>query len=44
MQRLSLENKAKLACLIAGVAWGLFWIPLRGLERAGIHELWITVV
>jgi drug/metabolite transporter (DMT)-like permease len=40
----SLEVKAKLACLYAGAVWGLFWIPLRALEEAGIQALWITVV
>ncbi|MDC0912637.1 DMT family transporter [Paracoccaceae bacterium] len=40
----SLEVKAKFACLYAGAVWGLFWIPLRALEEAGIHGLWITVV
>ena len=40
----SVELKAKLACLYAGAVWGLFWIPLRALEDAGINGLWITVV
>ena len=40
----SREVKAKLACLYAGAVWGLFWIPLRALEEADIHGLWITVV
>ena len=40
----SIEFKAKLACLYAGAVWGLFWIPLRALEEAGINGLWITVV
>ena len=40
----SLEFKAKLACLYAGAVWGLFWIPLRALEEAGINGLWSTVV
>ena len=40
----SIELKAKLACLYAGAVWGLFWIPLRALEEAGIDALWITVV
>lgn len=40
----SIESKAKLACLYAGAVWGLFWIPLRALEEAGLHGLWITVV
>ena len=41
---MSLEAKAKLACLYAGVIWGLFWIPLRALAEAGLHELWITTI
>ena len=41
---LSLERKAKYACLYAGAVWGLFWIPLRELEDAGLHGLWITVI
>ena len=40
----NVELKAKLACLYAGAVWGLFWIPLRALEDAGLHGLWITVV
>ena len=40
----SVEFKAKLACLYAGAVWGLFWIPLRALEEAGINGLWIPVV
>ena len=42
--KLTLENRAKLACLYAGLVWGLFWIPIRMLEDARIHGLWITVV
>lgn len=42
--KISTENKAKLACLYAGAVWGLFWIPLRSLEDAGLHGLWVTVV
>ena len=40
----SIELKAKLACLYAGAVWGLFWIPLGTVEKAGIDALWITVV
>ncbi|MCY4462138.1 MAG: DMT family transporter [Albidovulum sp.] len=40
----SLDARAKLACLYAGAVWGLFWIPLRGLEGAGLHDLWVMVV
>jgi drug/metabolite transporter (DMT)-like permease len=38
------ESRAKLACLYAGGVWGLFWIPLRALEKEGINGLWVTVV
>ncbi|MFV1877689.1 DMT family transporter [Nioella sp.] len=41
---MSLDTKAKLACLYAGGVWGLFWIPLRALEDAGLHGLWVTAV
>lgn len=39
---LRIEHKARLACLYAGAVWGLFWIPLRDLEEAGINAIWIT--
>jgi drug/metabolite transporter (DMT)-like permease len=42
--KISIENRAKLACLYAGAVWGLFWIPLRALENAGLHGLWVAVV
>ena len=41
---LSLETKAKYACLYAGAVWWLFWIPLRELEDAGLRGVWIAVV
>ena len=31
-----LETRAKLACALAGVVWGLFWIPLRAMDQIGI--------
>lgn len=34
------ENLAKLAVALSGIAWGLFWLPLRGLNGAGIDALW----
>lgn len=40
----SLETRAKVVCLYAGACWGLFWIPLRALGDAGLHQLWTTVV
>lgn len=42
--RTSVETKAAIACLYAGAVWGLFWIPLRALEDAGLSLLWINVV
>ncbi len=42
--RLSLTTKASLACAYSGVAWGLFWIPLRGMDRAGVTAAWATVL
>ncbi len=41
---LSLKARASLACAYSGVAWGLFWIPLRGMDSAGVTDAWATVV
>ncbi|MFT5218597.1 MAG: drug/metabolite transporter (DMT)-like permease [Planctomycetota bacterium] len=41
---LSLQARASLACAYSGVAWGLFWIPLRGMDEAGITDAWATVM
>jgi len=41
---LSLTARASLACAYSGVAWGLFWIPLRGMDRAGVTDAWATVL
>ncbi|MBL8893349.1 MAG: DMT family transporter [Rhizobiales bacterium] len=38
------ETLAKIACAYSGMVWGLFWIPLRTLEAAGITGLWATLV
>ena len=40
----SIELRASLACAYSGVAWGLFWIPLRGMDRAGVTDAWATVL
>ena len=34
------ENLAKIAVAFSGIAWGLFWLPLRGLNGAGIDTFW----
>ncbi len=41
---MSLKARASLACAYSGVAWGLFWIPLRGMDSAGVTDAWATVV
>ena len=38
------ENLAKIAVAFSGVAWGLFWIPLRGLNGAGIDAFWSFII
>ena len=38
------ENLAKIAVAMSGIAWGLFWIPLRGLEGAGIDRFWAFAI
>lgn len=38
------ENMAKLACAYAGIVWGLFWIPLRAMDEAGITGAWSTAM
>jgi drug/metabolite transporter (DMT)-like permease len=40
----SIELRASLAVAYSGVAWGLFWIPLRGMDRAGVTDAWATVL
>jgi len=38
------ENMAKLACGYAGIVWGLFWLPLRAMDEAGITGAWSTAM
>jgi drug/metabolite transporter (DMT)-like permease len=35
-----IESKASIAVAVSGLLWGLFWIPLRALDQAGLHGLW----
>ncbi len=37
------ENLARLACAVAGAFWGVFWIPMRALDAAGIAGPWAIV-
>jgi len=38
------ENLAMLAVALSGLAWGVFWIPLRALDDAGIAGVWAVVL
>jgi drug/metabolite transporter (DMT)-like permease len=40
---MKIETLAKFAVALSGVAWGLFWIPLRGLNMAGIDKHWAFI-
>lgn len=37
---LKTETLAKLAVAYSGLAWGLFWMPLRALETSGLDGFW----
>ncbi|MCP4388900.1 MAG: DMT family transporter [Gammaproteobacteria bacterium] len=39
IKRFSSQTLAKFASLYAGLAYGLYWIPLRALEQAGLHDV-----
>ncbi len=39
IRRFSSQTLAKLASLYAGLAYGLYWIPLRALEQAGLQDV-----
>ncbi len=36
------RRNAMITVTLSGVLWGLFWIPLRGLEAAGLSGVWAT--
>ena len=42
--KLDIVTQAKLACAYSGVAWGLYWIPLRLMDQAGVYAAWSTVL
>ena len=44
MQRLSIEHIAMIVVALSGLGWGIFWMPLRGLDTAGITGLWAVVI
>ena len=39
-----IENLAKVACTAAGAVWGLYWIPLRAVNAAGVIGSWATTL
>ncbi len=39
-----IENLAKVACTAAGAIWGLYWIPLRAVNAAGVNGSWATTL
>ena len=44
MKPTHLENLAMAAVMLSGAAWGLYWIPLRALDDAGIAGIWSIVL
>lgn len=38
-----IETAAKLACAYSGLVWGLFWLPIRALDSAGISGVWAVL-
>lgn len=43
MERSTIEAFAMVAVAVAGVAWGIFWIPLRALDASGIVGVWAVI-
>ena len=41
---MKIDTQAKLAVAYSGLAWGLFWLPLRSLNDAGISGLWALLL
>lgn len=39
-----IETLAMIVVALSGFFWGLYWLPLRGLENAGIHGLWVVLI
>jgi drug/metabolite transporter (DMT)-like permease len=44
LKTLRIEHLAMIAVALSGLAWGLFWIPLRALDHAGIAGVWAVVL
>ncbi len=44
LSKLDIVTQAKLACIYSGVVWGVYWIPLRLMDQAGVYAAWSTVL
>ena len=44
MKGLGLEHRAMAATALSGLIWGIYWIPLRALDGAGITGVWAVVL
>ena len=44
MNQQSQQHWAMIAVALAGAIWGIFWIPLRATEAAGISAVWTIVL
>ncbi|MCH1478064.1 MAG: EamA family transporter, partial [Arenicellales bacterium] len=38
------QGLARVACLLGGAVWGLYWIPLRTLDSTGISGAWASAL
>ena len=43
-QRLPAQTWAKLCGIFSGITFGIYWIPLRAMDQAGISGMWAVVV
>ena len=44
LQHFSERTWAKIAGVFSGIVFGIYWIPLRLMDEAGIHGVWAVVV
>ena len=41
---MSKTNIALILVALSGIPWGLYWLPIRGLEEAGVAGLWSIIL
>lgn len=44
MHRFGVDTLARWACAYSGVVWGVFWMPLREMQGAGIDPVWSVAI